>query len=146
MIAAFGSTTMPANDPPFPNPFPPDPPEDPNGSNPPSLSELPSSRPRRRNRKKRTVICVSVLVVVVSGIAGSLWVFARNLGTESYTGPIHVVKREKLVVTVVERGGLESAENSEIVCRVKAKSQTGVATTIKWIIDDGIEVKKGQLL
>lgn len=85
-------------------------------------------------------------MVVSAGLGGMFWLMAKGLGSDSYTGPIHVVKLEKLLVTVVEKGSLESAENSEIVCRVKAKSQTGVATTIKWIIDDGIEVKKGQLL
>lgn len=69
-----------------------------------------------------------------------------GLGVEPYNGPLHVVKREKLLVTIVERGALESAENSEIICRVKAKSQSGIASTIKWVIDDGSDVSKGQLL
>jgi multidrug efflux pump subunit AcrA (membrane-fusion protein) len=57
------------------------------------------------------------------------------------------VRYEKLQLSVVERGALESAENSDVVCRVKAGTKgSTVATTIKWVIDDGSHVKRGQLL
>jgi multidrug efflux pump subunit AcrA (membrane-fusion protein) len=58
----------------------------------------------------------------------------------------HKAKREYLQVTVVERGTLESAENKDVVCRVKAGSRGTYATTIRWVIDDGTLVKKGQKL
>ena len=47
-------------------------------------------------------------------------------------------------VTIVARGNLESARNGDIVCNVRsgAKGSTN-ATTIKWLIDNGTEVKKG---
>jgi multidrug efflux pump subunit AcrA (membrane-fusion protein) len=57
---------------------------------------------------------------------------------------LHTVKRENLEMTVVERGTLESSENREIVCRVKAGSRGSYASTIKWVIEDGKLVKKGQ--
>lgn len=85
------------------------------------------------------------MLLIAAGIAIAGW-FMTGLRAEPYNGPTHTVKRDKLLVTIVERGALESAENSEIVCRVKAKSASGVASTIKWVIDDGSEVKKGQLL
>ncbi|MBI1831659.1 MAG: hypothetical protein HYR84_09440 [Planctomycetes bacterium] len=70
------------------------------------------------------------------------WSFARP-----FTGLTSKVKREILRVTIVERGNLESAENSEIICRVKAKTQGGtIASTIKWVIDDGTQVKAGDLI
>jgi hypothetical protein len=54
----------------------------------------------------------------------------------------HKVQFGRLELTIVERGALESANNHDIVCRVKAKSQQSqVSTTIKWIIDDGSQVK-----
>jgi HlyD family secretion protein len=66
---------------------------------------------------------------------------------ERFDGPIHVVKKEKLQLAIVERGALESAENSEIMCQVKAGARGGtIASTIKWVIDDGTEVKRGQQL
>ena len=58
----------------------------------------------------------------------------------------HKAKREYLQVTVVERGTLESSENKDVVCKVKAGSRGTYATTIRWVIDDGTMVKKGQLL
>jgi multidrug efflux pump subunit AcrA (membrane-fusion protein) len=57
----------------------------------------------------------------------------------------HTVKREPLVVTVAEKGTLESADNRDIVCKVRAGSK-GFASTINWVIDDGARVKPGQLL
>lgn len=58
---------------------------------------------------------------------------------------LHTVKRELLVVTVAEKGTLESAGNKDIPCEVRAGSK-GFASTINWVIDDGSRVKAGQLL
>src|SRR5207247_8516498 len=70
-----------------------------------------------------------------------------GFGKEPFSGPTILVKKEKLLLTIVERGTLESAQNKEIMCEVKAGSKnTTVATTIKWVIDDGTSVKKDQLL
>lgn len=42
---------------------------------------------------------------------------------------------------------MESSENSDVYCRVKARSQgSNVASSIRWVIDDGSYVKRGQLL
>ncbi len=56
----------------------------------------------------------------------------------------HTVQRESLPITVVERGTLESANNLEVVCKVKAGSRGTFASSIKWVIDDGTIVTKGQ--
>ncbi len=59
----------------------------------------------------------------------------------------HKVRYEQLQLTIVERGALESADNRDIVCRVKAKAQgSTVASTIKWVIDDGSIVEAGDKL
>ena len=58
----------------------------------------------------------------------------------------HTVQAEYLPVTVVERGTLESTDNRDVVCRVKAGSRGTFASTIKWVIDDGTMVTKGQPL
>jgi HlyD family secretion protein len=48
-----------------------------------------------------------------------------------------------LELTIVERGALDSANNHDIVCRVKARSQgSQTSTNIKWVIDDGSPVLK----
>jgi multidrug resistance efflux pump len=60
---------------------------------------------------------------------------------------LHKVHKGRLELTIVERGALEAATNADIVCKVKARSQnTQNSTTIKWVIDDGCHVKKGELL
>jgi HlyD family secretion protein len=46
---------------------------------------------------------------------------------------------------VTAKGTLESADNRDIVCRVRAGNK-GFATSINWVIDDGTRVKPGQLL
>jgi HlyD family secretion protein len=58
------------------------------------------------------------------------------------------VTRGDLKVTVVERGIIDAAEGSDIICRVKPKTASSkVATTIKNLyVEDGETVKKGQLL
>lgn len=56
----------------------------------------------------------------------------------------HTVRYEPLHMTIVERGTLESANNSDVVCRVKARQGANSATTIKWVIDDGTYVTAGQ--
>ncbi|HEV2950011.1 MAG TPA: hypothetical protein VGX70_21720, partial [Gemmataceae bacterium] len=64
--------------------------------------------------------------------------FAKDIRTDLVTHKVHFGRLE---LTIVERGALESANNHDIVCRVKAKSQQSqTSTTIKWIIDDGTHV------
>ena len=58
----------------------------------------------------------------------------------------HEVHPEYLQATIVERGTLESAENADVLCMVKAGSKGTYASTIKWVIDDGSMVNKGELV
>lgn len=59
----------------------------------------------------------------------------------------HAVRYERLELTITERGTLESRDNNDVYCRVKAGAKNStIATTIKWIIDDGSQVKQGDLL
>src|SRR5262249_12557677 len=61
---------------------------------------------------------------------------------------LHKVQPERIQLTITERGQLESAENSDIVCRVKARSANStVATTIRYLfVDDGQMVERGDKL
>jgi RND family efflux transporter MFP subunit len=56
------------------------------------------------------------------------------------------VVREDLVSTVVARGSLEAAANADVYCRIRSGAKSGSATTIKWIIDAGTEVSKGDIV
>jgi RND family efflux transporter MFP subunit len=55
----------------------------------------------------------------------------------------HSVRKDPIQVTVVEKGTLEAAENRDVICQVKATRGSSFATTIRWVIDDGNHVKKG---
>jgi len=57
----------------------------------------------------------------------------------------HTVKKESLNVTVTEKGQVESADNRDVVCKVRAGTK-GYASTINWVIEDGAKVEPGQLV
>jgi multidrug resistance efflux pump len=94
-----------------------------------------------------------VWVLAGVGVLSILALFTRNVwgeklfGKAAYTGPTWTVPREKLKVTIIERGTLESAKNGDIVCTVRSGTRgSTVATTIKWVIDPGTQVVKGDKL
>jgi multidrug efflux pump subunit AcrA (membrane-fusion protein) len=60
----------------------------------------------------------------------------------------HTVKRESFQPQLIERGAVESADNSDVVCQVKPRSQTTqIATVIRrLLVEDGARVRKGQVL
>jgi multidrug efflux pump subunit AcrA (membrane-fusion protein) len=128
-----------------------------NGHPPPSPSRSPSPAPASRPRGRRWLrwgAPIAALFVIGAGAAAV--VPSAGRAVSGYFGSLfsskrpdlilHTVKPEYLHVSVVERGTLESADNKDIVCRVKAGSKGTYASTVKWVIDDGTIVKKGQLL
>jgi multidrug efflux pump subunit AcrA (membrane-fusion protein) len=114
-------------------------PED-NGSAGLSKARLPGRRRPRRN--KYLLIGIGCAAVVVISLA--LYYFLR-INKPPFNGPTWTIKREKLVLTIVERGTLESADNKELVCRVKAKTPGGTSSTIKWLVDEGKFVEKNEI-
>jgi multidrug efflux pump subunit AcrA (membrane-fusion protein) len=60
--------------------------------------------------------------------------------------PFVAVKSGDLVTAIVERGTVEAANVSNLVCKVKAKKEGAAAATVKWLVDDGTLVKKGDRL
>jgi multidrug resistance efflux pump len=56
------------------------------------------------------------------------------------------VKRDTVTSTIVERGSVEPAVVTDVVCRIKNRGTSGPATTIRWVIDSGTLVKKGDKL
>src|SRR5205814_6928165 len=78
------------------------------------------------------------------GLTIAVLAFTWFRGHAPYTGPTKEVVKEKLKITIVARGSLESAKNGDIVCQVRARTQgSTVASSIKWLIDNGEEVAKG---
>lgn len=106
----------------------------------------PPTRPRSRLLRRGILVgAVVAAAIVVPRLPVRQYV--PFLGTAARPDLLtHTVKREFLPVSVVERGTLESVENREVVCRVKAGSRGTFSSTIKWVIDDGTMVTKGQLL
>jgi HlyD family secretion protein len=87
------------------------------------------------------VLFFAILIMGVTWFSGGLF------GRAPFAGPTWTVRKEKLIVTIIERGNLESAKNGDIVCTVRSGTKGSTnATTIKWIVDQGVDVKKGDKL
>lgn len=107
-------------------------------------SHAPSKKKKSAIRRFAVPIVAAMLLVA---FALSYWAIRATRKPEPFNGPLWTAAKEKLQLSIVERGTLESAENSEIVCRVKASAKgSTISTTIKWIIDDGTQVTRGQKL
>lgn len=110
------------------------------------MPPAPSPRPESSSGRSSKVIG-TFAVVALAGLAAGITAYALfNLPRVDRSDLIyHTVRREPLTLTVVERGTLESADNRDVVCRVRAGNKAS-NLTIKWVIEDGAQVKQGQLL
>lgn len=104
--------------------------------------------PPPRMKRSWTPVIFGILVLGIVG-AGSYW------GWQHFTAPegppknleTQMLTKGDMVLTFVEKGELEAARNTEIVCQVRASGRgNSAASSIKWVIDDGSKVKKGDLL
>ena len=87
------------------------------------------------------------LLGIGAGVGAGWYYLANRLHAPRTDLVLYPVAYEKLRLTVIERGALESAENSDVVCRVKAGTKgSTVATTMKWVIEDGSQVRRGQVV
>ncbi len=89
-------------------------------------------------------IAIAAILLLALSAAGVWYFFIRTPAARADV-LLHKVKREPLVVSVTEKGTVESADNRDIICRVRAGTK-GYASTITWVIDDGARVKPGQLI
>src|SRR5579884_3583829 len=109
-----------------------------------SPGSTPSRLPQARHWGNRTRWAVGAgAVVLILGLATGAYMLVAKPFKRSYNDLVpYKVTAGPLELTVVEGGQLESAKNSDIYCRVKARNQaSNFATTIKWIVDDGTAVK-----
>ena len=112
---------------------------------------LPSRRhPKSRSSVRWLLIACGIFVLAGIGLGAASLLGANPFGswfTQSQANLLtHEVHPEYLQATIVERGTLESAENADVLCLVKAGSKGTFSSTIKWVIDDGTLVNKGELL
>lgn len=89
-------------------------------------------------------LAIAGVLVLAAAAVGGWFAFFRPAPARADV-LLHTVKKEPLVVSVTEKGTLESADNRDIICKVRAGTK-GFASTINWVIDDGSRVKPGQLL
>jgi multidrug efflux pump subunit AcrA (membrane-fusion protein) len=90
---------------------------------------------------------VPLTVVFALAVLGVLWWTGVLFARKAYRGETWTVRKEVLKVTIVARGNLESVHNKDVYCTVRAGTKgSTIATVIKSIIDEGTEVKKGQLI
>jgi len=104
---------------------------------------LPSKSARR---KAPTVLVVAGLLTLATLAVGGGYLLTANPPSARADLILHTVTRQPLSLTVVERGTLESAENKDVICKVKSRSASVPASTIKWVIDDGTQVSKDQIV
>lgn len=107
----------------------------------PGAPAAPRTPPRRAARSSNVWLIAGLAVLLVTGLGAAILLPGFKTGRTDLI--LHKVKRETLHLTIVERGQLESANNRDIVCRVRAGDKAN-ATTIKWVIEDGSYVTTGQ--
>jgi HlyD family secretion protein len=91
------------------------------------------------------VVAVVVLLLFMTAAVGLAWMAGGLFGRAKYTGLTTPVVRERLKITIVARGSLESAKNNDIICRVKSGTKGSTnSTSIKWLVDNGAEVEEGE--
>jgi len=108
-----------------------------------STDVFPQQRSNHQNTsphrwRKRGLLTIGVVAVVASAVTlipGAI--SSREIGPRL----THTVTRGDLIVTVTEQGTLESAENTEIKCKVVT-----AAVPIIWVIEGGTQVKPGDEL
>jgi len=111
-----------------------------------------SPRPRRPKRggAGKWIVFLLFLALAGGGSAVGYALYARSQTVdESKLAMTNEVTKGTLVVSVVEDGNLESASNVDLKCRVEGGGGgggQGGGTMILWIVPDGTEVKKDQLL
>jgi len=106
----------------------------PETQNPQQRSDQDSSSGRWPKRTLLVIAVVAVVALAAVLIPGDS--SSRQIGPEL----THTITRGDLIVTVTEQGTLESADNTEIKCKVRGQN------TIIWVIESGSVVKPGDEL
>jgi len=98
---------------------------------------------RRRGFFYRGLWLILAALVGVPTVAWSVW--PDMPWSEEEGGPLmHAVQRGDFLHEIIDRGNVESANNTEVRCEVKSKNLSG--TTILEIVPEGTMVKKGDVL
>src|SRR5262245_39921917 len=115
----------------------------PNSSGHPETSH-PQAGAHPRPSRTRTLL-IGGLVLAVAGAGLAAYLLSMGPKAQRTDLILHTVKYEPVRLTVVERGALGSADNREVTCRVRAGTKA-TDLRMKWVIDDGAQVKAGERL
>ena len=102
-------------------------------------SVAPQGSPPAPSGRRRPVAPLIIAAVTVLACAGLL-IPRSSTSQETGPGPTHTITRGDLIVTITEQGTLESADNTEIKCRVRGQN------TIIRVVESGSIVKPGDVL
>lgn len=83
------------------------------------------------------VALIGTIGVVAAGSQDVRKGISRFFSSSHDTLIPYIVKKQKLVITVVERGDLKSAQNTDVINEVEGQ------TTILWILPEGSRVQEG---
>lgn len=97
--------------------------------------------------KPKKAILLLVLLIGATASIAALSNVTSSSGTLNGKRTNHLVSRGELIVSVKERGTLESSSNTEIKCQIRGGyGGRGGESTVTWVIPPGSIVKKGDEL
>ena len=98
------------------------------------------------HRSGRALIAPLVaLAITATAVGGMLWWAASGAAPDPTTDAVlFEVIQDDFEAAITEPGDMESAENQEIRCEVQSRGAAG--SRILWVIDEGSNVKQGDLL
>lgn len=100
--------------------------------------------PPARRRRHRGALALLLGALALSAGGATVWLARPHAArAEPVT---QTVQYGKLSMPIVLRGDVEPTQTSDIFCRVRAAPGSQFATTIRWVIDNGVQVRRGQLL
>lgn len=91
-------------------------------------------------RRKAWLWRLALLATTASAASVSFWLSAGQGIGHSISAPVVRVERSDLVKTLIAQGAVESSQNIEIKCEIPGGS------TLLWIVEDGSQVKQGDVL
>jgi HlyD family secretion protein len=112
---------------------------------PPHPVNQPKPAGSRRPRRAGRIFIVTTPFLLFAGT--TTWWSASSPHVPRPDLLTHPVHYERLQVAYTEHGVVTAAASSDVMCRVKARTHgSTVATTIKWVIDDGTPVRNGEVV
>ena len=102
--------------------------------------------PERSPAGNRSVLLPSLLVAGIALFAVAAWSFSSDSASLDTTLVFYKVKRSDLPIQVTENGNLQSQTTTAVRCEVENFGRDRSGTQILSIVENGADVKKGDLL